>query len=195
MSVRRIFRGLAVFACLVTVSPGQIGPSSARGTTETISVYTDYQCSPCARMLPRLNELKQKYGGELQFSFENFPLPQHKNAWLAACAAEAAGNQGKFVQMHDRLFAGQGDWSHQGDPLPQFKKYAQEMNLDVAKFSADVSSAGVKNKVAGDLRRGQSLGVTQTPTVVLDGKMITGTNLNRLEQVIDESLSDSNKHS
>ncbi len=194
MLVRRIYSGLAVFACLLMVSP-DAEPSAARSSKETISVYSDYQCTSCAMILPRLNQLKQKYGGELQFSFENFPLPQHKNALSAAYAAEAAGRQGKFKQMHDRLFAGQREWSRQKDPLSLFTKYAQELALDVARFGTDVRSAGVKNKVAADRRRGESLGVTQTPTIVLDGKTLTGKNLNRLEQVIDESLSNHNKRS
>lgn len=134
--------------------------------------YSDFQCPACAAYHPLVNQLNQELGDKILFIYRHFTLPQHKNAVPAAKAAEAAGKQGKFWEMHGMIFENQKVWSNQIDAESIFIKYAESLSLDLEKFKEDLNSKGVKNKVESDYQSGIKAGVNYTPTFFLNGKKI-----------------------
>lgn len=135
--------------------------------------YGDYQCPPCGQLYPDLKQIEKEYGNQLQIVFHHFPLMKiHKNALAAAHAAEAARNQNKFWEMHDRLYRNQKEWSELDDPRPIFLSYARQLNLKEDQFRQDMDSNMVDQRISADIQRGTGVGVTGTPTVFLDGNML-----------------------
>jgi len=135
--------------------------------------YGDYQCPPCGMLYPELKKIEDEYGDQLRIVFHHFPLAKmHKNALAAAHAAEAARNQNKFWQMHDRLYRNQKAWAEEADPRPTFISYAQELGLNIDKFVRDMDSPEVDQRINADIQKGSSLGVTGTPTVFIEGQML-----------------------
>src|SRR5213082_921328 len=103
--------------------------------------YGDYQCPPCGQLYPELKEIEKEYGNQVQIVFHHFPLMKiHKNALMAAHAAEAARNQNKFWEMHDRLYRNQKEWSELDDPRPVFIDYAKQLGLKIDQFTNDLGS-------------------------------------------------------
>jgi protein-disulfide isomerase len=139
----------------------------------TLEEYGDYQCPPCAALFPMVKTLEAQYGDRLRFVFRQYPLTTaHPHALVAAHAAEAAGLQGRFWEMHDRLYENQQAWSKEVDPRPLFINYARDIGLDVDRFIADMGSPQVDARVTADRLRGRSMGVTGTPTLFLNGRMM-----------------------
>ncbi len=140
--------------------------------------YGDYQCPGCGAIYQPLRDLTEKYKDKLTFIFRNMPLTNnHPNALAAATAAEAAGLQGKYYEMHDKLYEAQEAWS--GATLDQrtaiFEGYASDIGLDVAKFKQDLSSKTISDKISRDKSTGlKTFGVDSTPTFVLNGTVIKG---------------------
>jgi protein-disulfide isomerase len=135
--------------------------------------YGDYQCPPCGILFPVLKQIEHEYGDQLRVVFRHYPLTKiHKNAMMAAQAAEAARNQGKFSQMHDRLYGTQNGWKDLAEPRPTFIGYAQELGLNVERFSREMDSPEVQQRIASDMQRGSGVGVTGTPTVFIEGQML-----------------------
>jgi protein-disulfide isomerase len=139
----------------------------------TLEEYGDYQCPPCAALFPMLKTIEAQYGERLRFVFRQYPLtPTHPHALVAAQAAEAAGLQGRFWEMHDRLYENQQKWSVEVDPRPTFINYARDIGLDVDRFINDMNGQQVKARVTSDRLRGGSMGVTGTPTLFINGRML-----------------------
>jgi len=135
--------------------------------------YGDYQCPPCGLLYPVLKDIEHEYGKQLQIVFHHFPLPKiHKNAMNAARAAEAARIQGKFWEMHDRLYRNQNAWKDLDDPRPVFLQYATELGLNADRFSRDMNGPEVEQRITADMQKGTSVGVTGTPTVFIEGQML-----------------------
>jgi len=135
--------------------------------------YGDYQCPPCGMLYPVLKDIEHEYGKQLQIVFHQFPLTKiHKNAMNAARAAEASRNQGKFWEMHDRLYRNQNTWKDLDDPRPVFIQYAQELGMNTDRFTRDLDSPEVEQRIAADMQKGTSVGVTGTPTVFIEGQML-----------------------
>lgn len=135
--------------------------------------YGDYQCPPCGLLYPELKKLEDEYGKQVQIVFHHFPLTKmHKNALVAAHAAEAARNQNKFWEMHDRLYRNQETWAQMEDPRLTFMSYARELGLNVEQFRSDMESNLVDQRISADISRGTAAGVTGTPTVFLDTRML-----------------------
>jgi len=138
-----------------------------------VEEYGDYQCPPCGQLYPELKQIELEYGKLVQIVFHHFPLTKmHKNALMAAHAAEAARNQSKFWEMHDKLYRNQKEWSELEDPKPVFVSYAHQLNLKIDEFNNDLLSNQIDQKISADIQRGQSLGVTGTPTVFLDSHLL-----------------------
>jgi protein-disulfide isomerase len=157
----------------VAIAPGAepphvIGVSNAPVTLEE---FGDYQCPPCGNLHPVLKRIEHDYGSRVRVVFRNLPLESiHKNAFLAARAAEAAGLQGKFWEMHDLLYERQKDWSGVPLPRPVFSGYARQLGLDIARFERDIDRPEVGVRIGADMRRADSLRVSSTPTVFLNGR-------------------------
>jgi protein-disulfide isomerase len=152
--------------------------------------YSDFQCPACGRYYPLLKQLNQELGDQIQFVYRHFPLKQtHKNAEPAAFAAEAAGKQGKFWEMHDLIFEGQKDWSEKRNAKETFAEYAQSLNLDMERFKTDVESKEIKNKVRNDYSSGIKAGVNSTPTLFLNGKKLQNPRgYEELKQLVEEAM-------
>ena len=155
-------------------SPAQaVGPESAAVVVEE---FGDYQCPPCGRMHPVVEQLKKDYGSRLRFVFRHYPLQQiHKNAFSAARAAEAAGMQGRFSEMHDLIFDNQAQWAESAEPRVVFADYAKRLGLNVDKFKADAEAQSAAERVVADYQRGTSMGINGTPTFFVNGRELPGT--------------------
>jgi len=152
--------------------PGAPNPHSRGMPTARVTVeeFSDFQCPACAGVEPGLRRLMNEYKDRVNFVFRNYPLQMHKYAFLAARAAEAAGAQGKFWEMHDMLYDKQDEWSKAMEPRVQFDSYATRLGLDVQKFKADMERQDLADRIRADMMRGNSLGVKGTPTVYLNGR-------------------------
>ncbi len=134
--------------------------------------YADFQCPACAAYSPIINQLLKDEAGKIYYAYRYFPLPQHTNALSSAYAATAAGLQGQFFPMHDLLFANQTDWQDISDPTSIFLGYAKTLGLDLTKFTADMNSDAVKNRVTTGLQDATTMGLDYTPTLFINGKRI-----------------------
>jgi protein-disulfide isomerase len=169
------------------VHPGAPNPNS-RGVPAarvTVEEFSDFQCPACGGLEPGLRRVMKDYGDRVRFVFRNYPLQGHKYAFVAARAAEAAGLQGKFWEMHDMLYDNQKEWVEAMEPRVQFASYATRLGLDVQKFKADMERQDLADRIKADLLRGNTLGVHGTPTVYLNerelvpGKLVTEDDLRR----------------
>ena len=140
----------------------------------TLIEYGDYQCPACGSYYPVLKSLVETYKADIFFQFRNYPLDSiHQNARAGARAAEAANMQGKFWEMHDMLYENQTSWQSASDPLSFYTSYAKQIGIaDIDKFTTDYKSAAVNDLINADLKEGQKLSITSTPTFVLDGKKL-----------------------
>src|SRR2546423_1115654 len=146
------------------------GPANAPVTVEE---YGDFQCPPCGRMYPELKKIEREYGDKIKIIFRNFPITtQHKFAMIAAEAAEAAGFQGKYWEMHDKLYENQQAWATSDDPGPAFIGYARELGLDLERFTRDMNGAEARSRVEQDMQMGNKAGVNATPTFLVNGRML-----------------------
>ncbi|HEX8181962.1 MAG TPA: thioredoxin domain-containing protein [Pyrinomonadaceae bacterium] len=154
--------------------------------------FGDYQCPPCGQFHPVVQRVVAQYGDRVRFSFRNFPLVTiHKFAAEAARAAEAAGAQGKFWEMHDLLYERQQEWSKGAAARPFILKYAQELGLDMNRFTQDIDGAVAGMRVAQDESVGRIRGVTGTPTLYLNGREVPFEQFmdyDKLRAVIDAAL-------
>lgn len=145
-----------------------------QSASAVIIEYSDFQCPACGAYYPTMKSIEQKYGDRIGVVYRHYPLTQlHQNAELAARASEAANLQNKFWEMHDLLFERQKVWSTDSAVAKTFTDYAQELNMDAAKFTADLNSSAVKDRVAKDVTSGNVVGITGTPTFFLNGKKLT----------------------
>ena len=150
----------------VTGAPAR-GPADA---PITIVEWSDFQCPFCVRAEETLTRLRQEYPDKIRFVWRDLPLPFHDQARPAAIAARAAGAQGKFWAMHDRLYA------DQGAPLgrERFEKDAGELGLDGKRFRAALDAEEGKSAIDADLLAATKAGATGTPTFFINGKVLSG---------------------
>lgn len=145
--------------------------------------YGDYQCPFCQQYYPIVKQAFEDNKDQIQFQFRNFPLVNaHQNAFAAARAAEAAGLQGKYWQMHDLLYEnndpnGQSGWVASSDPTTYLNQFAQQIGLNLNQFKTDYSSAKVNDAINADTAEGNRLGIDGTPTFYLDGKKLDASQL------------------
>jgi NhaA family Na+:H+ antiporter len=190
------------------VAPTQNAPSTAlagakpphvKGSDNapvTLEEFGDFECPPCGAFYPELKKLEADYGGDkLRVIFRQYPLPQvHKHALVAATAAEAAGFQGRFWEMYDKLYSDQATWSKAPDPSPFFLDYARGIGLDINRFVQDVNSTEAQTRVTLDYQRGKSLGVKGTPTIFINGRVLPPeTTDKQLREMIDEGIKSGGK--
>jgi protein-disulfide isomerase len=158
--------------------------------------YGDFQCPACGEYEPLVEQLMAKYGDRVLFVFRNFPLYQiHQDAMIAAQAAEAAGLQGKYWEMHDLLYQKQVEWSTASTDtvvVKYFDGYAVSIGLSVAKFDADINSPLVKSKVQHDIDTGNAAQIDHTPTFFINLTQIPNpSNAAQFQADIDAALASS----
>ena len=170
---------LAFLAACSAAPAGSVTPTAADHTKGaanakvTLIEYGDFQCPACGYFHPIVEQVMARYGDRISFTFRNFPLEQlHKNAMAASQAAEAAGAQGKYWEMYDKLYDTQKAWSDLDDATETFAGYAKDLGLDVEKFKSELTSKKYESKVRADYQGGVTLGVNSTPSFYLNGTKI-----------------------
>ena len=173
--------------------PLSIGPADASVTLEE---FGDFECPPCGLLHPVVKTMVQEFGPRLRVIFREFPLvPTHKHALNAARAAEAAGLQGKFWEMHGLIYDNQKTWHEAFDSRPIFEAYAEKIGLDMERYRRDLTSQTVEQRIFLDGKRAHSLGVKGTPTVFLNGREVPFESLpaEKLRVLIDREIANSKK--
>jgi protein-disulfide isomerase len=140
----------------------------------TLLEYGDYQCPICGLYYQPIKAVVDQFKDKIFFQFRNLPLVSiHPNAFSAARAAEAAGLQNKYWEMHDTLYENQSVWAASSSPLNEFAGYAQQLGLNVDQFKKDYASAKVNDAINADLaafnKTGQEMA---TPSIFIDGKYV-----------------------
>lgn len=159
----------------------------------TLIEYGDFQCPACYQFEPLVKEVVSKYSSDITFQFRNYPLDNiHQNARAAHRAAEAAGLQGKFWEMHDKLYSDQPSWAQSQSANKLFEGFAQSIGLDMDRYKKDVLSSEVNGVINADKAEGEKLKITGTPAFFLDGKALSDlTSINTVEKfsaLIDEAI-------
>ena len=192
-----IFGGLVYLA---NQSPSGVGPKEVTADDHVkgppnsgvlLVEYSDFQCPACAQYYPIIQQVVEQYSDQLTFVYRHFPLRTiHKNSQLAAQAAEAAGLQDKFWEMHDQLFEHQTEWANLPDPTDTFIGYAQAIGMNTEQFAEELTSDFVEQQVNADYASGNGAGVDSTPTFYINGtKMKAPSTLGAFQQMIDLELS------
>jgi protein-disulfide isomerase len=167
------------------VEAGNAPSKGPKDAALQVVIFSDFQCPFCSRVEPTLKQMEKEYGGKVRMTWKNYPLPFHNNAEPAAEAAMAAGAQGKFWEMHDKLFANQ-----QALTRPDLEKYAQELGLNMAQFKADLDAQKYKSEIEATTKEGQAVGVNGTPAVFINGRKINGAYpFDTFKKIADEELS------
>lgn len=156
---------------------GNIGDHTLGNTKSKVILieYGDFQCPGCGSAHPVIKQVVEKYKDKIGFVFRSFPLSTiHPNALAASSAAEAAGKQGKYWEVHDRLFESQATWKDLSgqERTDYFKSVAIEMGVDATKWLADLDSDSVQRKINFDKALGQKKDVSGTPAFYINGKSV-----------------------
>ena len=164
-----------------------VGASSVLGPPEapvTMVEFADYQCPFCARNVPLIKQVMEAYPKQVKFVYKEFPLTSiHNNAMNASKAAIAAQRQGKYWEMHHKLFENSSNLAEDN-----IKKLAAEVGLDVAKWETDYKSPEVEKQVQDDMRLGSQSDVRGTPTMFIEGKRVQNRSLEGIKAMVDEAL-------
>jgi protein-disulfide isomerase len=155
------------------------------GAPVTVVEFSDFQCPFCARVTPTLKKIEEAYPGKVRIVFRDLPLLSiHKNAGVAAEAAHCANDQGKFWEMHDRLFANQGKLS-----APELKEHAVAVGLQAESFNQCLDSGKYTAEWRKDSEEATRLGLSGTPAFFINGRLLTGAQpFESFAAVIDEEL-------
>jgi len=181
--------GLMYYINETEVDPSRVyevdlGPNPPRGNAQSSIVlveFSDFQCPFCKKSLPVIERLLDSY--DVSFYYRNFPLPMHENSFIAAQAAQCANDQGKFWEYHDVLFENQNFLSK-----PLLGQYAEEIGLDVEEFDSCLNSGKYTDFVEQEIKIGESLKITGTPTFFVNGKKVVGVDESLLRKYIEEEL-------
>lgn len=167
--------GASPYEPLGASAPGA-QPAHVRGAANarvTLEEYGDYQCPPCGALFRELKKIESEYGARLRLIFRHYPITdRHKHALTAAHAAEAAGMQNKYWEMHDKLYETQKDWAEAENARTIFINYARELGLDVERFTRDIDNPSIDARIEADRQRAQVLGVLGTPTLFVNGRQL-----------------------
>jgi protein-disulfide isomerase len=134
----------------------------------TIEEFADFECPPCGALFSTLSQVEKEAGPTVRVVFRHHPLAMHPHAKAAAAAAEAAGLQGRFWELHDLLYQEQAVWANASNAQAVFDGYAKRLGLDVGRFERDCGSSEVKAIILADEKRGAELNVSLTPTVFVN---------------------------
>lgn len=162
------------------------GNSYAKGPANApvvIVEFSDFQCPFCSQAAALIKQVTDAYPNDVRFIYKNYPLPFHKEAMPAARAAIAAGKQGKFFEMHDKLFENYRTLSAE-----YFTKAAQEIGLDLEKFKKDMEDPSTQAQIDQEMKEASAADVRGTPTIFINGKKPQGRSFELYKGIIDEAL-------
>lgn len=162
------------------------GNSYAKGPDNapvTIIEFSDFQCPFCSQAAALIKQVVEAYPKDVRFIYKNYPLPFHKEAMPAAKAAIAAGKQGKFFEMHDKLFE-----NYRTLNADFYAKAAGELGLDVEKFKKDMEDPATQALVDQEMKEAREAEVRGTPTIFINGKKPQGRSFELYKSIIDEAL-------
>jgi protein-disulfide isomerase len=197
---KKIITGITIIVLLAIVF-WQVNANNVKSTTisnlddafkgsadasVTIVEYSDYECPFCAKFaLQTLPLIDKEYiqTGKVKLIFKDFPFDFHKKAQKAAEAAQCAGEQGKYYDMHNLLFnkgvAG----------VNAYKEYAKELNLNQEQFNVCLDSGKMEAEILGDIKEGKDQGVKGTPAFFINGRQVTGAQpFSVFQEIIEEEL-------
>ncbi|HLR24321.1 MAG TPA: thioredoxin domain-containing protein [Fodinibius sp.] len=137
-----------------------------------ITEYSDYQCPACAYFHPFVEKIKKTMGDKVTFNLRYFPLQSHRYSALAARAAQAAKNQGKFIEMHNLLFEQQQQWVSSSNPATAIVNFARRLDLDLNQFTEELNAAETQEIVMEQRQEGIDKGVNSTPTFFIEGEKL-----------------------
>lgn len=170
----------------INYSLGQkVGSDSAK---VKLVEFSDFQCPACGAAEPFVTELREAKNPNVQIIYRHFPLNRHRLARMAANVAEAAGEQGKFWQMHDKIFETQLDWPDLDNPVDFFVNLAKSLGLEENKIREAAENSTYNNKIEADFNEGLKLSVNSTPTFYLNGRKLNIQNFAQLKTVIGQTL-------
>lgn len=167
--------GASPYAPLGDTEPGADPPHVLGGKNApvTLEEFGDFQCPACGALFRELKRIESEYGDKLRVIFRDYPITErHKNAMPAARAAEAAGFQNKFWEMHDKIYETQADWAEKEDARTIFINYARDLKLDMDRFTRDMDGNEADQRIIADRKRGTVLGVQGTPTLYINGRQL-----------------------
>lgn len=162
----------------------------------TVVEFGDFQCPACKSYFPIVKQIKDSYGDDITFQFRHYPLTQiHPNATISARAAEAAGKQGKFFEMHDLLYENQDTWASSSNPSPIFESFANQLKLNIDQFKSDSADASTLAIINADTKAAQAAGANSTPTFVINGKKVESNpkSVEEFKKLIDDAIASANK--
>jgi len=158
-----------------------LGGASAK---VVIHEFSDFECPFCSRGKASVDQIKQAYGDKVKIVFRHFPLSFHANAKPAAVASICAQKQGKFWEMHDKMFENQQSLTEDS-----FTKWASELSLDGTAFGNCLKDPASAKIVDADMKAAEEVGVNSTPTFFINGKKVAGAlPFEQFKQIIDEEL-------
>lgn len=163
-----------------------VGSSAVKGDADapvTITLFDDFQCPYCAKLVPTLDQVMAAYPKQVKVVFKHFPLSMHKFAKQAAVASIAARNQGKFWPLHDQLFA---NYNKLNDA--KIRELAESVGLDMARFDQDVANPALLQEVNNDIQLGANAGVRGTPAAYINGLQLKDRSLKGFKMMIDAEL-------
>jgi protein-disulfide isomerase len=161
----------------------------------TVVEFSDFQCPFCSKGASTTKQLQEKYPNDVKVVFKHHPLPFHKQAPAASKASIAAGNQGKFWEMHDKLFENQKQYkSHASDMKAWTAGFAKELGLDVAKFKKDFDAPATQKRIDQDMALGQKVAVQGTPHFFVNGERVKGAKpLPAFEAIVKKQIKEAKK--
>jgi protein-disulfide isomerase len=163
-----------------------VNDSATKGPADapvTITVFDDFQCPYCARLLPTLEKALAAYPQNVRLVFKHFPLSMHKFANQAAKASIAARNQGKFWPLHDLLFANYNKLNDE-----KISELAKSVGLDMERFEKDLANPALQQEISADMKLGTEVGVRGTPSVYINGAQLKDRSLKGFRAAIDAEL-------
>lgn len=155
----------------------------AENAPVVVAVFTDFQCPYCAKISPLMDQVLALYPKDVKVAHKNFPLQSHQFALPAAIAAFAANRQGKFWEMHDKIFENYSNLTEE-----KFTEFAKNLSLDMDKFAKDSSDPQLRQQVQLDLQNGIKAEVRGTPTIFVNGRRLNERSLDGIKALIDAEL-------
>ncbi|GAB2986784.1 DsbA family protein [Frigoribacterium salinisoli] len=159
------------------------------GDAVTVVEFLDFECESCAAMYPYVEQVREKYAGQINVAVRYFPIPSHRNSENAAVAVEAAAEQGQLEAMYGRMYETQAEWGEkQESEAALFRTFAEDLGLDMAAFDEAVADPATLERVVADRAEGTALGITGTPTFFVDGQMIELTAVDDLDKAVESAV-------